>query len=200
MFIFPDNFPSTDYFFSSKHTGSYDSSRQITLRTHVLLDQYKDFILRKASGEDIPALIDIIKSVFDEYGWVFVAEDELPDFVHFERVFSDPSKARLFALEKDGKLVGCAGLKFNDEGPYLSRVYLLRAYRGQGLGKWMSRKMVAMAMDEGYSSVHLWTDTRFIDAHHMYLSIGFRMTRELRSLHDTNNSFEWKMVFRQDTQ
>jgi len=136
----------------------------------------------------------IIRDVFDEYGWVFVEHDELPDFVHYNVYYSDPQRARLYALtDSQGTILGCIGLKVNAHGAYLSRVYLRQSHRGLGLGKWMTARVMHIAVIDGFKSLHLWTDTRFVGAHRMYERLGFQMSGELRSLHDVNHSFEYKM-------
>lgn len=154
----------------------------------------QSFILRPAQPPDLPVISDIISSVFDEYGWTFVEIDELPDLVFFESHYADPNRAVLLALtNEDDHVIGSIALKNGGRGPYLSRVYLRAEYRGFGLGKWMTSHVLEMAKSRGFNSAHLWTDTRFLDAHRMYERLGFRMTGELRSLHDVNRSFEFKM-------
>jgi RimJ/RimL family protein N-acetyltransferase len=153
---------------------------------------------RKFVPNDIPSLSKIIENVFIEYSWVYIEKDEVPDFVNFAEYYANGKKARLYTVELEGTsnpvIVGCIALKFNNEGPYLSRVYLTKAYRGLGLGKWMTNMVIDIARKEGHQTVHLWTDTRFLDAHAMYRRIGFERTTDLRSLHDVNTSFEFKMV------
>lgn len=164
---------------------------------------YLDFKLRLANQDDIPALIRVIEEVFIEYGWIFVAKDELPDFLDFENYFKSntmqPGIPRLFTVERstDGgkpRICGCIALKYNYEGAYLSRVYLQENVRGRGAGQWIVEEVMGISRLEGGAEMHLWTDTRFEAAHRLYEKLGFTKTNEIRSLHDINNSFEWKMV------
>jgi GNAT superfamily N-acetyltransferase len=214
-----------------------------------MMPVFKSFTLELAGSSDIPVCSEIIDAVFVEYDCVFVARDEVPDFVFFEQYYagshrtwapwlddvfapaegsageaseagnstsssdisaSDPATASapwkslrspvLFVVRRisspeaaSGDIVGCIALKFNAEGPYLSRVYLRREVRGLGLGRWMSAQMLHIARKQGFLRIHLWTDTRFEDAHRMYQKLGFTFTGDIRSLHDINNTFEWKM-------
>ncbi|HAC16782.1 MAG TPA: hypothetical protein DCE78_12690 [Bacteroidetes bacterium] len=156
----------------------------------------QSFMMEPAIASEIPELLKIIEDVFIEYGWTYVESDEVPDFINFNNVYGDSSRAMIFSVKSVGKnpeIIGCIALKFNSEGPYLSRVYLKQAFRGYGLGKWMTIEMMKLARDRGFDHIHLWTDTRFIGAHHMYLRVGFSMSGLIRSLHDINNSFEFKM-------
>lgn len=162
----------------------------------IMKTQFKDqtFVLRPAIKSDIPIMSGIISSVFDEYGWKFVEVDELPDFVFYDKYYSNPEIAELFAItDEDENVIGSIALKNDGRGPYLSRVYLLATYRGLGLGKWMTNYVLEVAKSRGFNSIHLWTDTRFLEAHRMYERLGFHMTGDFRSLHDTNRSFEFKM-------
>lgn len=166
---------------------------------------YDGFRLRLAESGDIPVAISIIRDVFIEYGWEFRSEDEVPDFLNFDEYYNgnrfSPSTPRLFVVEWAGGdrvvtpgLVGCIALKYNEEGPYLGRVYLRKQVRGKGAGKWMTRCILGVLRDEGQHRVHLWTDTRFEPAHGLYQSLGFRFSGCVRSLHDVNKSFEYEMV------
>lgn len=232
-----------------------------TYRNLMHMPAANTFTLNLATGADIPVCADIIDAVFVEYDCVFVAADEVPDFVAFERYYAgshrawapwldaifapaegftgeghltsersvgimemseeesvgaaqpstpeaNPSTAPwmllrtplLFVVRRvsspSDDIVGCIALKFNAEGPYLSRVYLRVGVRGLGLGRWMSEQMLHIARRQGFGSIHLWTDTRFEDAHRMYRKLGFDFTGDIRSLHDINQTFEWKMVVR----
>jgi putative acetyltransferase len=154
------------------------------------------FWMEPTIESEIPHLSNIIESVFIEYNWSYVESDEVPDFINFNQAYADPERAMIFSVKSvtnNQEIIGCIALKFNNEGPYLSRVYLKQDFRGFGLGKWMSVEMMNLARERGFKHIHLWTDTRFIAAHHMYLRVGFSMSGLLRSLHDINNSFEFKM-------
>lgn len=156
----------------------------------------KTFVLRQAGPSDIVILAQIIHDVFNELGWVFEIVDELPDYVQYSAHYSDSEKNGLYALESEGIIIGSIALKYDGKEPYLSRVYLKKEFRGYGLGKWMTVLMMQLAKDRGHVQIHLWTDTRFEVAHSLYHNVGFVMTGDLRSLHDVNNSFEWKMSAR----
>jgi putative acetyltransferase len=147
---------------------------------------------RIATPADIPAMTAIIAETFDEYGWIFVMEDELPDFVDYPAAYAHTPN-RLHAMtDASGAVVGCIALKVGYEGAYLSRVYLKRSERGRGLGKAMVRFILDLAREDGHRHVHLWTDTRFTTAHGLYERMGFERQLAIRSLHDTNNSFEFR--------
>jgi putative acetyltransferase len=162
---------------------------------------FKGFRLRPAMETEIPELIAVVDEVFAEYDMVFDAMDELPDYVQFPEYYGEnrplagkPFLCSVLAPGPTDLIAGCIALRFDEEGACLTRVYLRAQYRRQGVGKWMVREFMDMIRNQGYNSIHLWTDTRFVPAHRMYETLGFRMASEIRSLHDVNISFEWKMV------
>lgn len=181
--------------------AGYNTTATPALRNQHDMDAYskeiqindKTFVLRQATPSDIDTLAQIINDVFIELGWIFEIADELPDYVQYTDHYSNPEKNGLYALECDGYIIGSIALKHDGKEPYLSRVYLKKEFRGYGLGKWMTVLMMNLAKERGQKQIHLWTDTRFEVAHNLYHKVGFVMNRELRSLHDVNNSFEWKM-------
>lgn len=144
-----------------------------------------------AHPNDIPDLIRIIADVFDEYGWIFRAEDELPDFLDYDAWYVG-TPHRLFTLWKDERRIGCIAVKVGSEGAYLSRVYVSRTERGQGFGRMIVEFAVDEARKQGHSHIHLWTDTRFETAHKLYEATGFHRQDVIRALHDTNISFEFR--------
>ena len=159
---------------------------------------YRQFTMDYAKAGDVADLTAIVARVFDEYGWVFSAEEELLDFIRFEEYYGStpggPGRPRLFSIRMDsGRICGVIALKFNEEGACLSRVYIDDDLRGQGVGTWMITRVLDLAASEGIDHIHLWTDTQFTGAHRLYERLGFTMTRIIRSLHDRNHCFEWKM-------
>jgi GNAT superfamily N-acetyltransferase len=162
---------------------------------------FNGFRVRPAVETEIEELIQVVREVFVEYDMIFDALDELPDYVRFGEYYAEnvPSVGRPFlctvlAPGEEGVIAGCIAQRFDEDGPCLSRVYLRPQYRAQGVGKWMVREFMDLLRQQGFDSMHLWTDTRFVPAHGMYEKVGFRMAGEIRSLHDVNRSFEWKMV------
>jgi putative acetyltransferase len=160
---------------------------------------YRDFVMDLARADQIPQLTAIVARVFEEYGWEFSASLELPDFEDFRAYYGDnrqeAGKPRVFAIQSaTGRICGVIALKFNEEGACLSRVYIDNDLRGRGIGTWMIQQVLDLAKSEGITSIHLWTDTQFTGAHRLYERMGFSMTRVIRSLHDINHCFEWKMT------
>lgn len=142
-----------------------------------------------AQKADIPELIEIIGRVFEEYDWIFDANDELPDLVDFDHYYVG-TEHRLFTVWIGEQRVGCIAVKVGPEGPYLSRVYLKKDARGQGIGRMMTEFAFKDVRKRGFTHIHLWTDTRLLTAHKMYEATGFTRMPVIRALHEINISFE----------
>ncbi len=142
-----------------------------------------------ATKEDIPEMTAIIGDVFEEYGWIFDADEELPDFVAFETWYVG-TEHRLFCVWDGDRRIGSIAMKVGPEGPYLSRVYLKEEARGKGIGRMMTEFAFEEARKRGFTRIHLWTDTRLLTAHKMYEATGFTRMPLIRPLHEINISFE----------
>ncbi|MEX0778500.1 MAG: GNAT family N-acetyltransferase [Balneolales bacterium] len=145
--------------------------------------------IREAKKEDIPKLITIISDVFKEYSLIFDEQVELPDFVNFEEHYGNYEHT-LFVMEHNNKYAGCGALTLGENGGEVKRVYVQKSFRGQGLGKKLVQHLINVANQQEAPHLHLWTDTRFTIAHHLYLSLGFTRTESQRPLNDINESFE----------
>ena len=146
-------------------------------------------IIREAKAQDIPILVKIIQKTFQEFNFIFNANDELPDFIGFNAFYRN-SERRLFVLEHPQGIAGCGAVQVKDGRGILTRIYLDRPFRGRGYGKMMVKHLIGVSRQAGASEVCLWTDTRFTVAHNLYASTGFNRTEKLRPLNDVNDSYE----------
>ena len=76
----------------------------------------------------------------------------------------------------------------------LERLYVHRRWRRQGVAAALAAFVEAGCRDRGASTVELWSDTRFVDAHRFYLSRGYRRAGADRELHDASRTVEHHFV------
>ncbi|MEX0771898.1 MAG: GNAT family N-acetyltransferase [Balneolales bacterium] len=145
--------------------------------------------IRVAEQKDIAELINIISSVFKEFDFIFDVNVELPDVINFKDFYGN-SEHTLFVMEHNNNIVGCGALRLDKTGGIITRVYLKRKFRGQGLGKRLVNHLIDFAQESGAKHLSLWTDTRFTIAHNLYSSLGFSRTKKQRPLNDVNESYE----------
>ena len=78
----------------------------------------------------------------------------------------------------------------------LKNLYVSAGARRQGLGRGLVGLVEATALERGCPTVLLWSDTRFLDAHHLYERLGYQRTGDERALYDPSNSIEYGFVKR----
>ena len=127
-----------------------------------------------------------IGELFREYTEMLVEGDpkfqiylELQDYdeelQHLEGKYGPPRGALILAVEK-GEAAGCIALKqMDDEGRCeLKRLYVRPAFRGRGLGRELTARIIAAARECGYKEMLLDTLPFLQSAQRIYRAAGFR--------------------------
>lgn len=76
----------------------------------------------------------------------------------------------------------------------LKSLYVSAGARRQGLARRLVALVEKAALERGCTGVVLWSDTRFLDAHRLYVGLGYRRTGEQRALDDPSDSIEHRFV------
>ena len=129
---------------------------------------------------------EAIGALFREYTDMLVAGDpnfafylELQDYDeelrHLEGKYGPPRGALILA-EENGAAAGCIALKQMDEEGRceLKRLYVRPAFRGRGLGRELTRRIIAAAREIGYKEMLLDTLPFLQSAQRIYRAAGFR--------------------------
>jgi putative acetyltransferase len=147
-------------------------------------------IVVPAMRADAPGVIELIGRVFVEYGWIWDPAAEVPDLLRWTP-YELPHGA-FFVVREEGRVVGSVGVhRFGDDVAELHRLYLDAGVRGRGLGDALVQTVLAWCRDNGVSRLLLWSDTRFVHAHRLYLRHGFRQTGERELPQDVNQTREY---------
>ncbi|WP_338645899.1 GNAT family N-acetyltransferase [Flavobacterium sp. KS-LB2] len=133
--------------------------------------------IREIKKEDNKAVAALIRAVFDELNIPKVGtayEDPYLDLMFEE--YSKP-KSVYFVLEKEGKILGCAGIApLENEAETiceLQKMYFLPETRGLGLGSQMMATCLQSAKDFGFEKCYLETMPFMLDAQKLYKKVGF---------------------------
>jgi putative acetyltransferase len=139
---------------------------------------------------DVPGIHELVAGIYEEYGFRL-------DLAGVDRMLVDPGswcrehEGEFWVLVDGDEVRGTVGVLLSPETSELKGLYVHHSYRRDGWG----RRLTVLAMDlarfAGRRSLFLWTDTRFVQAHQFYESLGFRRTGEVRELHDDFNSREF---------
>jgi len=137
-----------------------------------------------------PSVLELIGSVFAEYGMTFEPEG-------FDRDLSAVGEHYLarrgwFAVMVDeGRVIGTvAALPQADGVCEVKRLYLRPEYRGRGYGAALMAYITAWARQAGFETIVAWSDARLARAHAMYERLGFERFGE-RVVDDADQSREY---------
>ena len=165
-----------------------------------------------ASNQDCEAVVDVIRSVFEEYSFTWEAEGYHADLYDLEGHY-DGKSAKFFVAENDGKVVGTVGIEFFPPHPddpcglteseglrwvsgsdcSLERLYVHPSGRRLGVGRALMQHVVDVAKAAGRTQMEIWSDKRFVDAHRLYGQFGAVVVGD-RILDDPDLSPEWGLA------
>lgn len=145
-----------------------------------------------ATRADAPGVIDLIRRVFVEYGWIWDEATEVPDLLRWAPHYEPPHGA-FYVIREGGRVVGSAGVDRVDAiTAELHRLYLDPGLRGRGFGDGLVDAIIAWCRTHGLARLMLWSDTRFEHAHRLYLRNGFRQTGKRVLPEDVNHTREYR--------
>ena len=143
-----------------------------------------------ATRADAAGVIDLIRRVFVEYGWIWDEASEVPDLLRWHPY--EPPHGAFYVVRGRDRVVGSVGVDRSAAGTAeLHRLYLDPALRGRGYGDALVETILGWCRDERVPSLDLWSDTRFTHAHRLYLRHGFRQTGERTLAGDINHTREY---------
>ncbi len=134
--------------------------------------------IRKIQPNDNKAIAKIIRDSLAEFG------ANKPGTVYFDpttdhlyEIFSSAPNSIYFIAEKDGKMIGGAGIYPTDALPEdtceLVKMYLIPEVRGMGLGGKMISKCLNAAKEMGYKQVYIESMPELKKALSVYEKFGF---------------------------
>jgi GNAT superfamily N-acetyltransferase len=134
---------------------------------------------------------EVVKAVFDEYGFPFAEDDYDADLARPDLYYDGRAGWFFVAEDGAGSVAGCVGLSDEGGGVFeLHRLYVLASARRAGTGSALVRRVLGLARERGARQVILFSDVHFEDAHRLYRRFGFRCTR-FRYAPDPWRSREW---------
>ncbi len=168
--------------------------------------------IRLATNADVPEVVRVIRAVYDEYAFSWDEADYHADLYDLEAHY-DAAGQPFFVAEVDGKMVGTAALALFDgvtgevgscslvQGVVrvggadcsLERLYVHPDGRRGGVGRSLLMRVMDEARDRGRTTMEMWSDKRFADAHRLYQKLGAQVVGE-RICHDPDQSPEWGLV------
>jgi len=118
------------------------------------------------------AVIDVIRSVHDEYGFTWEYAGYHRDLYDVPAHYLLPG-GMFWVLMFGERIVGSVGVTPHGRECELHRLYLRKEARGGGMGQRMLDTTLAWARDRGFRSMLAWSDVKLGLAHKLYLNNGF---------------------------
>lgn len=135
-------------------------------------------IIRHIEPKDNAAMANVIRRSLEEFGANrpgTVYYDDSTD--HLFELFQSEPLSEYFIAEKDGVLLGGAGIYPTDALPEgtceLVKMYLTPSARGLGLGRTMIAKCLEAAKNKGFTAIYLETMPELKKAVSVYEKFGF---------------------------
>ena len=142
--------------------------------------------IRPFQPEDKPGVVNIIKSVYDDFRYIMDFEAFDADLADIQSTHQDAG-GEFWVLDDGGVIVGSVGvLPKEGDTCELKRLYLGKAYRRKGWGTRLLATARGWAMAKGFRRLVLWSDVLFEPAHQLYIKTGFKATAKTRAI-DPNN-------------
>jgi putative acetyltransferase len=162
-------------------------------------------LIRRFREGDSTAVVDVVRRVFEEYGFAWEPHGYCEDLGRIGEVYQ-----AFWVVENDG-IVGCVGFTEHPRIPgkagistivdgveraaasdcELHRLYVLPEARGQGLGRKLTQTVLDEARRRGRSALELWSDKKLTHAHALYEALGARKIGERICPGDPDLSPEW---------
>lgn len=136
-------------------------------------------VIREITLWDNLKIAKAIRSVLIEFGVPKVGTayaDTTLDCMY--ETYDKPNK-RYFVVEKDGNILGGAGIspldnyKGTERICELQKMYFMSEARGKGVGSQMMQKCLEFAKDSGFEKCYLETMPYMDDARKLYRKVGF---------------------------
>lgn len=139
--------------------------------------------IRRAGREDGPALRELLGAQLAEHD-IALGDEALARAI--DGVFEEPSRGVFLVATVDGELVGVACLSFiwtlehGGRSAWLDELYVLPAWRGQGVGTRLVRATLREAQVEGCAAVDLEVEASHGAVERLYAREGFAPHRRTR--------------------
>ena len=149
--------------------------------------------VRRANEADSEGAAAVVRAVYAEHGFTWDAGGYHADLEDVAASFDG-----FWVDERDGRIVGCVGIRggallLDGSDCSLERLYVLPEARGGGAGSALLDTALAGARELGYVRMEIWSDKLLADAHRLYERHGARVISE-RINDDPDASAEWGLI------
>ncbi len=137
---------------------------------------FKAYCIRPATNDDIPVIKKIVFSSLVEHGLHPDPDGKDRDLDDIrENYNSGKGFFGVSVIRETSEIVGCFGLfPLSGKIGELRKMYLLKPYRGKGLGAFMLEMAIQIAREKNYEKIFLETISPLTAAISLYKKFGFK--------------------------
>ncbi|MEJ7770522.1 MAG: GNAT family N-acetyltransferase [Geodermatophilaceae bacterium] len=150
--------------------------------------------LRTAADSDAAGVQQLIGGCFAEYDGCVLDLEGIDAWMAAPASYYAAIGGQFWVLAQPSGvgLAACVGWgPVGEDRIELKNLYVSADGRRQGLGRRLVALVETSGREQAAAAVVLWSDTRFLDAHRLYESLGYQRTGQERALHDPSQSIEY---------
>jgi putative acetyltransferase len=138
--------------------------------------EYLDFTIRPWEVADRQAIAEVIGTVLAEYGLSWEPEGADRDVLEIEQYYLETGGEFWTLLNAAGQVIGSAGyhpISRSVGAVEIRKMYLLGAYRGQGLGRYILGELEKAIKSRGFTEIWVETASVLQEAVQLYENSGY---------------------------
>ncbi len=138
--------------------------------------KYLDFTIRPWEVADRQAIAQVIGTVLAEYGLGWEPEGADQDVLEIEKYYLETGGEFWTLLNAGGEVVGSAGyhpISRSAGAVEIRKMYLLRAYRGRSLGRYVLEELEKSIKSRGFREIWIETASVLVEAVGLYENSGY---------------------------
>lgn len=150
---------------------------------------------RVATAADSEAVIALVRECWTQYpNVVFDLDGELPELKHFAHHYRALG-GEAWVADLDGRIAGCVAITPEEDEPgvwMLHKLNVIPTARRHGIATALVREAETAARAADAVRMVLWSDTRFVESHAFYASLGYEKIPLTRELGDLSGTVEYR--------
>jgi putative acetyltransferase len=147
--------------------------------------EYLDFTIRPWEVADRQAIAEVIGTVLAEYGLSWEPEGADRDVLEIEQYYLETGGEFWTLLNAAGQVIGSAGyhpISRSVGAVEIRKMYLLKADRGQGLGRYVLGELEKAIKSRGFTEIWVETASVLQEAVQLYENSGYAASSGVETL------------------
>jgi putative acetyltransferase len=147
--------------------------------------KYLDFTVRPWEVADRQAVAEVVGTVLAEHGLGWEPEGADRDVLEIEKYYLETGGEFWTLWNAAGQVIGSAGyhpIARGEAAVEIRKMYLLGAYRGQGLGRYVLGQLEEAIQSRGFREIWIETAAVLVEAVRLYENSGYLASSGVETL------------------